>query len=101
MSMTGCRKKLIKSFLHKGLKDFFYNGTKKGINASHASKLESVLDRLDAAAEIRDMNYPGAGLHLLEPKKNKIYAVLISGNWRVTFKITDGNAYVINYLDYH
>ena len=92
---------MIKSFLHKGLKEFFYDGTKKGINASHASKLEGVLDRLDAAAEIRDMNYPGAGLHLLEPKKNKIYAVLISGNWRITFKITDGNAYVVNYLDYH
>lgn len=99
--MKGVERKLIKSFLHKGLKDFFYKGTKKGINASHARKLEGVLDRLNAAAEIRDMIYPGAGLHLLEPKNDKIYAVLISGNWRVTFKITDGNAYVINYLDYH
>ena len=94
-------KKVIKSFIHKGLKNFFYNGTKKGINPLHANKLEGILDRLDAAAEIKDMNYPGAGLHLLEPRKDKIYSVSISGNWRVTFKITDGNAYVVDYLDYH
>jgi len=39
----------IKSFRHKGLEDFFYDGTTKGINPRHASKLETRLDRLDAA----------------------------------------------------
>ena len=49
---------MIKSFIHKGLEDFFYDGTRKGIQAKHASKIEAILDRLDAANEIKDMNYP-------------------------------------------
>ena len=92
---------MIKSFSHKGLEDFFYDGTKKGIQAKHAAKLSMILDLLDAAANISDMGFPGSGLHLLEPKKNKIWAVKISGNWRVTFRFEEGDAYIVDYLDYH
>jgi proteic killer suppression protein len=40
---------MIRSFIHKGLKDFFETGTKKGINPDHAAKLARILDRLDAS----------------------------------------------------
>jgi len=60
---------MIKSFSHKGLEDFFYDGKKKGIQPKNASKIEKILDRLDAAEDIQDLNYPGSGLHPLEPKK--------------------------------
>ena len=30
---------MIKSFSHSGLEDFFYDGTKKGIQTKHAKKL--------------------------------------------------------------
>jgi len=56
---------MIKSFKHKGLEDFFYTGKKKGIKPEHADRLERILDRLNAASEIRDMNYPGSDLHKL------------------------------------
>ncbi len=92
---------MIKSFRHKGLKNFFYKGTKKGIDPGHAEKLNDILDRLDAAVEIRDMNYPGSGLHILEPKKDEIYALSVSGAWRVTFKIKSGNVHIIDYTNYH
>jgi len=70
---------MIKSFIHKGLEDFFYDGTRKGIQAKHASKLETILDRLDAANEIKDMNYPGSGLHPLLPKTQGRWAIKVSG----------------------
>jgi len=54
---------MIKSFKHKGLEDFFYTGSKRGIKPEHANRLERILDRLNAASEIRDMNYPGSFLH--------------------------------------
>jgi proteic killer suppression protein len=50
---------MTKSFKHKGLEDFFYTGKKKGIKPEHADRLGRILDRLNAASEIRDMNYPG------------------------------------------
>ena len=27
--------------------------------------------------------------------------MIVSANWRLTFKFADGNAYVLNYEDYH
>ncbi|MBA3011181.1 MAG: peptidase [Desulfobacula sp.] len=92
---------MIKSFIHKGLENFFYKGTKKGINPNHADKLSDILDMLDAATKIQDMSFPGSNLHMLEPKRHEIYAVSISGAWRVTFKMEDGNVYIIDYLNYH
>lgn len=92
---------MIKSFTHKGLEDFFYNGTKKGIQAQHAQKLSDILDRLDATHSLIDMRYPGSGLHQLKGKMKGLWAVKISGNWRVVFSFKEGDAYNVNYIDYH
>lgn len=92
---------MIKSFKHKGLKEFFYTGKKKGIRPEHANRLERILDRLNAANEIRDMKYPGSNLHELAGDKKGQYAVNISGNWQVFFEFFEGNAYVVDYDDYH
>ena len=92
---------MIKSFVHKGLEDFFYDGTHKGIQAKHAPKLEVLLDRLDAANEIKDMSYPGSDLHLLLPKKKGRWAIKVSGNWRLTFEFKDGDAFNVDIEDYH
>lgn len=29
------------------------------------------------------------------------WVITVSGNWRVTFEFRDGNAYVLDYEDYH
>jgi len=92
---------MIKSFIHKGLEDFFFEGTKRGIQAKHAQKIADILDRLDAATEIKDMNFPGSELHLLHPKQKGRWAVKVSGNWRITFRFIDRAAYEVDYEDYH
>ena len=92
---------MIKSFKHKGLEDFFYTGDKKGIKPDHADRLSRILDRLNAASQIKDMNYPGSFLHQLTGNKKGLCAVKVSGNWRVFFKFIDGHAYIVDYDDYH
>lgn len=92
---------MIKSFKHKGLKEFFFTGGKKGIRPEHADKLERILDRLNAANEIKDMNYPGSNLHKLSGDKKGLHAVTISGNWRIFFEFIEGDAYIVDYDDYH
>jgi proteic killer suppression protein len=92
---------MIKSFKHKGLKEFFFTGSKKRIRPEHADKLERILDRLNAANEIKDMNYPGSNLHKLSGDKKGLYAVNVSGNWRISFEFIEGDAYIVNYDDYH
>lgn len=92
---------MIRSFRHKGLEAFFYSGTKKGIRPEHVTKLERILDRLNAAVDVRDMKYPGSFLHKLSGKLKDQYSVRVSGNWRVFFEFKDGDAYIVDYGDYH
>ena len=92
---------MIKSFKHKGLEEFFYTGKKKGIKPEHANRLERILDRLNSACEILDMNYPGSNLHKLQGDKKDQYAVNVSGNWRIFFEFNDGDACIVDYDDYH
>ncbi|MBI4744642.1 MAG: type II toxin-antitoxin system RelE/ParE family toxin [Actinobacteria bacterium] len=92
---------MIKSFRHKGLEKFFYNGTRSGINAKHISKLGRILDRLDASVKPQDMNLPGYKLHELKGKEKGTWSVSVSGNWRVTFRFDGVDAIDVDYLDYH
>lgn len=92
---------MIKSFRAKGLEKLFHGGTKKGVQPAHAGKLEDLLDRLNAAAVVGDMDYPGSGLHPLKGALKGHWAVKVSGNWRVVFRFEDGDAYVVDYADYH
>jgi len=92
---------MIKSFKHKGLQNFFENGIKKGVQAKHAERLADILDLLDAADNIQVMNFPGSNLHKLQPKKENLWAVSVSGNWRIVFRFENGDAYIVDYKDYH
>jgi len=92
---------MIKSFEHKGLKEFFETGSKKGINTEHAAKLARMLDRLDASIKPEDMNLPGYRLHQLKGDKRDLWSVTINGNWRMTFYFVDQDAYLVDYIDYH
>jgi len=92
---------MIKSFEHKGLREFFETGTKKGIQAEHAPRLARILDRLDASISVQDMNLPGYRLHQLKGDKKDLWSVMVSGNWRVTFYFEGQDAYLVDYMDYH
>lgn len=92
---------MIKSFKHKGLEEFYVNGTKKGINPDHASKIARILDRLDSAVYASDMNLPSYKFHALKGNLKDHYSVWVNGNWRITFTFEKGDAYIVDYQDYH
>ncbi len=92
---------MIKSFKHKGLQKFFESGAIKGIKPAHGQKIRMRLVALDTASNIDDMDLPGFRLHPLDGTKPKIWTIDVNKNWRITFEFTDGNAYIVNYEDYH
>ena len=92
---------MIKTFAHKGLERFFEKGSRRGLNVQHLPRIERILDRLDAALEAADMNLPGYEFHELKGDRKGTYAVKVSGNWRITFHFSQGNAYDVNLEDYH
>ncbi len=92
---------MIISFKHKGLKRFYESGSTSGIQAVHKSKLRMILAALETAQTIEDMDVPGFRLHALKGNLKGIWSIMVSGNWRITFKFENGNVYVVNYEDYH
>jgi proteic killer suppression protein len=92
---------MIRSFKHKGLAKFFRSGSTAGIQATHAKRLRLVLGRLNAAIDAKDMDLPGLKLHELKGDRAGMWSVTVSGNWRVTFRFSNGDAEVVNYEDYH
>ncbi|MEP7706372.1 type II toxin-antitoxin system RelE/ParE family toxin [Paraglaciecola sp. 25GB23A] len=92
---------MIKSFKHKGLEKFYNTGTKKGIQATHATKLRMQLAALDTAHCIEDLDIPGYRLHPLKGNRKGLWSITVNGNWRVTFEFEEGHVYIINYEDYH
>lgn len=92
---------MIKSFRHKGLRRLFDSGSTSGIQASHAKRLRMQLSALDTAHSIEDMDIPGFRLHALKGEMRGRWSISVNGNWRLTFEFVDGNAYVLDYEDYH
>lgn len=92
---------MIKSFKHKGLQKFFETGSAAGINAVHKRKISMRLVALDTALCIDDIDLPGFRLHSLKGTLEGIWAIDVNKNWRITFEFIDGDAYLVNYEDYH
>ena len=92
---------MIKSFKHKGLKKFFETGSKAGIQAKHERKLRMQLAAINTATIVDDIDLPGFKLHQLKGDRDGIWSITVNGNWRITFEFVDGNAYILNYEDYH
>ena len=92
---------MILSFRHKGLEKFYATGSLKGIQASQAKRLRLQLAALDSASVVEDMALPGYRLHELKGERKGIWSISVNGNWRITFKFSEGNAEVVDYEDYH
>lgn len=92
---------MIQKFKHKGLKQLFENGAVSGVSAEHAKRLKLILALLETAEAIEDMDLPGLNLHELKGKRKGTWSVKVSGNWRVTFRLEQGDALDVNYEDYH
>jgi proteic killer suppression protein len=92
---------MIQSFRHKGLKHLYEDDDPRGVLVEHLTKLRKILARLDASSSAEDMNLPGFNLHLLKGKLRGFMAVTVRANWRVVFRFAEGNAYDLDYLDYH
>ncbi len=92
---------MIKTWKHKGLKEFYLTSSKAGIKPEHAKRLTIILQLLDAAEEPEALNLPGFYFHGLRRDLVGFYSVRVSGNWRVIFKFEGKDAILVDYVDYH
>ncbi len=93
---------MIRSFRHKGLRRFFESGDTRGVPPQFAPKLVNVLSFLNVAASLDEAApLPGLRLRRLKGELGGMWSITISGNWRVIFRFDKGDAYEVDFLDYH
>lgn len=92
---------MIKEWRHKGLKLFYETGNKAGIQPKHSEVLRMLLFQLANATKPEDMCTPGNNFHTLKGDLQGYYSVKVNGNWRVIFQFENGDAILVDYVDYH
>lgn len=65
------------------------------------NKIERILARLDEATEPQDMNLPGFALHRLKGDFAGFWAISVSANWRIVFRLAHGEVSDVDLIDYH
>ena len=92
---------MIASFHHKGLERLWHLNDGSKLPAIDVKKIRRILILLDKAKIVGDMRFPGSGLHPLKGDLKDYWAVTVRANWRIIFFFENGNAHVIDFLDYH
>lgn len=92
---------MIRSFRHKGLRKFFESGSRAGIQPHHAGRLRMQLAAIDTARSPGDIDIPGFRLHALRGNERGRWSIWVNGNWRLTFEFREGDAFILDYEDYH
>jgi proteic killer suppression protein len=92
----------IESIQHKGLRRFFESGVSKGL-VGDVERLRRMLAYIDAAESIDELAVPpNFGLHELGGDRKGTWAMTVTRNWRLTFRINDAGALTdMNLEDYH
>jgi proteic killer suppression protein len=91
---------MIRNIRHKGLDALYQKDETKGVRQDHVKRLRQILALLDSAITLEDMDAPGLRLHGLKGNRKGLYAVTVSGNWRVIFRFEGGDALDVDYIDY-
>ena len=100
-NVTGYVKLMIKSVRHKGLKRYYEKGDAKGLPTNMLARLRLILADLEAAEKPRDLKLPGYRLHRPKGDLKDFWAIDVTSNWRVVFRLEAGDVYDVDLTDYH
>jgi proteic killer suppression protein len=60
-----------------------------------------LLAAVDTAQAIQDVDIPGFRLHALKGSERGRWSIWVNGNWPLTIEFREGDAYILDYEDYH
>ena len=79
----------------------YERGDTSRVGSEISSRVALALADLDDACKPSDLDLPGYRLHPLKGDLKGRWSISISGNWRMTFRLEDGDAYNVDLVDYH
>jgi toxin HigB-1 len=95
------RHAVIRSFRSKALAELWATCKSGKIDAKMHGRILRRLDRLDVSVTPQEMNLPGFDFHTLKGFKPTRYTVHVNGPWCITFEWDSGDAWRVDYEQYH
>lgn len=92
----------IGKFRHKGLRRLYQDDDTSLLPSVAVSKISRILGALEVADKFAQVEtFHGWKLHALKGDRKGFYALTVTANWRLTFRL-DGNTVTdIDFEDYH
>jgi len=92
---------MIISFKHKGLKRLYEDDDASKLPADLVGRIGIILNALDTANGLDDLNRPSFRLHRLKGDRKDQWAVTVRANWRIVFGFDGQDIISVDFLDYH
>jgi proteic killer suppression protein len=93
---------VIKTLADKRTAALFTGRFVKGLPSNVADRAKRKLDLIDAAASLTFLRVPpGNHLELLAGNRAGQHSIRVNDQWRICFRWHDGDAYDVEFCDYH
>ena len=93
---------MIKTFADRRTQELYVTGKAKRLPAELAQRAARKLEYVDLASRLDDLKVPpGNRLHALDGDRKGQHAIWVNERWRICFRFADGDAYDVEFCDYH
>ena len=93
---------LIRSVRHKGLKRFIEANDARDLRPDLVNRVRNILAMLISSTTMSEvMGPPGWRVHQLLGDRKGTWSISVSGNWRITFDLREGEITDLDLEDYH
>ena len=93
---------IVRGVAHKGLRRFMATGSAAGLPAAFAEKIRNILTFLQEMEQADDvLRIPVWRAHRLAGARRGTWSLVVSRNWRITFRVAAGEIVDLDFEDYH
>jgi proteic killer suppression protein len=93
---------IIRSVQHRGLLRRIEDDDTRELRTDLVKRLRNILAMLISASDMNGVSgRPGWRIHQLKGDRAGTWSISVSGNWRITFDIEQGEICNLNLEDYH
>jgi len=93
---------VIKTFADRKTQALYSRGTAKRVAPDVLKRAIRKLEYIDLATRLDDLRVPpGNKLHALSGDRAGQHAICVNDQWRICFRFVDGDAYDVEFCDYH
>jgi proteic killer suppression protein len=83
------------------LKRFFDDDDRSKLSPEMVERIRDILTALNSVRSVIELDRPSFRLHALKGDLKGYWAVTVRANWRIIFRIDDGDVSNVDLVDYH